>query len=80
MSYIRGRFSTVDLLVLTSLDQLLLIMKILSTYFTKQVILMRRSIVLSLPSRLVFSGEGLLLSLTGVNTAKPFFLPHSKIS
>jgi len=32
MSYLRGRFDTVDLLVLTSLDQLLLIMKILSTY------------------------------------------------
>ncbi len=37
----RGRFSTVDLLVLTSLDQL--------HTFIKQATLMRRSTILSLP-------------------------------
>jgi hypothetical protein len=42
-----GRISTVDLLVLTSLDQLVFIMKILFTFVTKQVVFMRRSIVLS---------------------------------
>jgi hypothetical protein len=44
---------TVDLLVLISLDQLLLIMKILFTCFTKQAILMWRSTVLSLLLQLV---------------------------
>jgi hypothetical protein len=53
-SYRRGRLSTVDLPVPTSLDQLLLILKILFTYFTKQATLMRRSIVLSFPPQLVF--------------------------
>ncbi len=45
---------TVDLLVLTSLVQLIFILKILFTYFTKQVTLMRRSTVLNLPLQLVF--------------------------
>ncbi len=43
------RISTIDLLVLTSLDQLLFILKLYISIFTKQPILMRRSIVLSLP-------------------------------
>ncbi len=47
--YWRRRISTVDLLVLTSLDQLLFILKILFTFFTKQPTLMGRSTVLSLP-------------------------------
>jgi hypothetical protein len=46
-----------DLLVLTSLDQLLLIMKILFMCLTKQGILMRRSTVLSLPFQFVFPGR-----------------------
>ncbi len=41
--------STVSLFVLTSLDQLLLIMKMLFTYFTKQATLMNRSTVLIPP-------------------------------
>jgi hypothetical protein len=41
----------VDLLVLTSLNQLLFILKILLTFVTKQPTLMRRSTVLSLPSQ-----------------------------
>jgi len=45
----RLRLSTVDLLALTSLDQLLFILKILFTFFTKQATLMRRSIVLNIP-------------------------------
>ncbi len=49
-----GRLSTVDLLVLTSLDQLRLILKNTIYDFTKQAILFRRSIVLSLPLWLVF--------------------------
>jgi hypothetical protein len=49
-----GRLSTVNLLVLTSLDQLIFIIKILFTFDTKQVILKRGSSVLSLPFQLVF--------------------------
>ncbi len=47
--YWRGRISTIDLLVLTSLDQLLLILKILFIFFTKQASSMRRSTVLGPP-------------------------------
>jgi hypothetical protein len=54
--YWRGGLSTVDLLVLTSLDQLLFLLKILFTLFTKQATLMRRSTVPSLPFQLGFPG------------------------
>ncbi len=53
-SYWRGRLSTIDLLVLTSLDQLLFLLKILFSCFTKWANLMKRSMVLSLPAQLVF--------------------------
>ncbi len=56
-SYRKGRLSTVDLLVLVSLNQLLSILKVLFTFFTKQPALMRRSIVQSLPPWLVFPGS-----------------------
>ena len=45
----RRRLSTVDHLVLTSLDQLLFILKILFIMDAKRATLMRRSIVLSIP-------------------------------
>jgi len=45
----------VDLLVLTSLDQLLFILKCYLPYFTEQAIFTRRSIVLSLLHQLVLS-------------------------
>jgi len=51
---LRWRLSMVDLLVVTSLDRLLFILKILFTFFTKQPTSIRRSIVLSLPPQLVF--------------------------
>jgi hypothetical protein len=51
-----GSVSTVNLLVLTSLDQLLFILKLLFTSFTKQATLMRGATVLSLPLQLVFPG------------------------
>ncbi len=54
---VRGSFSTVDLLVRTSLDQLLYIFKILFKLFTKRATLMRRSTVHSLPPELVFPAE-----------------------
>jgi hypothetical protein len=57
-SYWRGRLSTVDLLVLTSLDHLLFKSKMLFTFFTKQANLMRRSTVSSLPPQLVFPSTG----------------------
>jgi hypothetical protein len=46
--------STVDLLTLTILDQLICVLKILFSFFTKQATLMRRSTVLGLPPHLVF--------------------------
>jgi hypothetical protein len=52
--YWRGRLSTVDLLVLTSLNQLLFTFKIFFTLFTKQGNLTRRWTVLSFPLQLVF--------------------------
>jgi hypothetical protein len=48
-SHRRGRLSTVDLLVISSLDQQLLKLQTIFSYFTKQATLMRRSTVLSLP-------------------------------
>jgi len=62
------RFSTMDLLVLTSFDRLLFILKILFTFFTKQVTLLRRSTVLILFLQLVFPGEGVM---TGQSTLTP---------
>ncbi len=47
--YWRGNLSTVDLLVLTSLDRLPFTKKILITFVRKQAKLMRRSTVLSFP-------------------------------
>ncbi len=56
--YFSGRISsTVDLLVLISLDLLLFILKILFTSCTKQATLMRRSMVQSLPLKLMFNGK-----------------------
>ncbi len=54
--YRMGRLSTVDLLVLTSLDQLI-VYCILLTFVTKQDTLMRRSTLLSFPVELVFLGR-----------------------
>ena len=53
-SYWRGRLSTVYLLVLTSIDHLLFLFKILFNFVTKRATLMRRSTVLSLPFQLAF--------------------------
>jgi hypothetical protein len=49
-----GRLGTIDLLVLTSLKQLLLGLKILFTVVTKPATIMRRSTVQSLSLQLVF--------------------------
>jgi hypothetical protein len=54
--YWRGRLGTVDLLVLTSLDHLVILLKILITFYTKQATIMRRSTALSLPYQLVVPG------------------------
>jgi hypothetical protein len=56
--------STVDLLVLTSLDQLNFILKILFTFFITQTTLMWSSTVLSLPPQLVFPALGCSCSLS----------------
>jgi hypothetical protein len=50
------RLTTVDLLVLTSLDQVHLYLQLLFNFFSKQANFMRRSTVLNLPLQLVFPG------------------------
>ena len=55
-SLVKGRISTVDLLVLNSSDQLFFLLKLKFSFYTKQPTLMRRSTVLSLPLQLVFPG------------------------
>ncbi len=55
-SYLNGWLNTVDLLVLTCVDQFLLILKILFNSFTKQATLMRRSTVQSFTLQLEFPG------------------------
>ncbi len=52
--YWRGWLFEVDLLVLTSVDQQLLILKILFMFVTKQATLMRRSTVLFHTLQLIF--------------------------
>ena len=52
-----GRLSTVDLLVLTRLDELTFILKIYFIFFTKQTTLKRRSTVLSFPLQSVFPAQ-----------------------
>ncbi len=66
-SYWRARLSTVDLFVLTSFDQLLFILKILFTFFTKQATLTRTSTVLSPPPQLVFLAQTQLTLWLGQN-------------
>jgi hypothetical protein len=67
---LKGRLSTVDLLVLTSSDQLLLILKILFTFITIQATLMWRSTVQSLHPRLVFLDQ--MLTNLLVQVGDPF--------
>jgi len=62
-SYWSRRLSTVDLLVLTSVDQLYFILKYNLPFFTKQATLMRRSTVLILPPHLVFPSLALAVWL-----------------
>jgi hypothetical protein len=50
----KGRLSAVDLLVPTSLDQLLFLLYILFIFFTKEASLAKKPIVLSLSLQLVF--------------------------
>jgi hypothetical protein len=52
--YWSGSFGTIDLLVPTSLDQLLFILQTLLTFLQKRATFMRRSTVLCLPLQLVF--------------------------
>ncbi len=59
----KAQLSTVDLLVLASLDQLVLKLKILFSFFTKLATLIRRSTILSLPHQLVFPDWGVRVSL-----------------
>jgi hypothetical protein len=58
----------VNLLVLIILDQLLLKLKILKTFSTKQPTLMRRSNVLSLSTHLAFPGFTLQVNIFDHNS------------
>jgi hypothetical protein len=51
---VEGKLSTIDLLELTSSDELLFILKILPTFVAKEATIMRRSTVLSFSLQLVF--------------------------
>jgi hypothetical protein len=55
-----GRLGIVDLLLQAGLNQQLLKIENIIYFFTKPAMLMRRSIVLSLPLQLVFPGERIL--------------------
>jgi hypothetical protein len=66
--YLRDRLSTVNLLVLNSLDQLLLIM-LTFYFFTKQITWTRRSTVLSFLLQLVFAGPNIIKTfLSAIHT------------
>jgi hypothetical protein len=58
----KERLSTIDLLLLISLGQLIFIPKTLFTFVTKQATLLRRSTVLILPAQLVFHGIDVILT------------------
>ncbi len=68
----RERLSTVDLLVLTSSDQLIFTLKISFAFVTKQATLRRRSSVLSRPLQLAFPGSAIieLNNLSGIGSKK----------
>jgi len=51
----RGRVSTVDFFVITSLDQFIFVLKILVTFVTKQSTLMEKLNVFSLLSSVIYS-------------------------
>jgi len=68
---LKGKGSTADLLVLTSLDVVLLKLKLLFTSVLKQATLMRRSNVLSLPLQLVFCGA---TNFSGLTSLTIFYL------
>jgi hypothetical protein len=70
-SYWEVRLSTVDLLVLTRLDQFVFKLKILFSFFIKQVALMWRSTVLSLLPQLVFLAKSHDLLLSALPTMLP---------
>jgi len=64
----KGRLSTVDLLLIISLDRLVFVMKILFTFLQKQATSMRRSTVLSLSPSVsipLFKGTLNLLDVVG---------------
>jgi len=67
-----GKLSTVGLLVLTTKDPLILMLKILITFFTKQFTLMRRSTALNLPLQLVFRGISYYYSHTWDQSYRQF--------
>jgi hypothetical protein len=71
---LRGRLSTVDLLVLTSLGQLLLILKIWFTLFTKHATLMRRPF----PSVSILCPNWLPTSLLGYTRLNNDWYPTNK--
>jgi hypothetical protein len=74
---LKGRLSTVDLLVLTSLDQLLFILKILFAFLETLATLMRRSTVLNHPLQLVFPDVTLTAILRHFQKRIPRVILHA---
>jgi hypothetical protein len=70
----RGRLSTVDLLVLTSSDQLIFVLKNLFAFVIKPATLMRWSRVLSLPLLLVFPERGIKSFSGGIKNVSGNFI------
>jgi len=71
--------NTFDVLVLASWDQVLFILKILFTFFTKQATLKRRLTVLRFPLLLVFPGSSLPFSFKTALGSFIITLPETKL-
>ncbi len=70
--YWKGRLSTIEPLVLTSLYQLIFILKISCSFFTNQVTLMRRSTVLSISLQLEYPALALRVQATALKSVLSF--------
>jgi hypothetical protein len=77
-SYSRGRISTVDLLLLISLDQLIFRLIKRFTFNINQAILRRRSMLLSLALQLVFPGQGEIYTWISYMSHFDALKPHSR--
>ncbi len=82
-SYLLVRLSTVDLLVLTRLDQIVFKSKIVFSFFTKQATLIRRTTCAELSPQLLFHGESyqiMLMEISKFCSTSLIYLVPKKIS